>query len=181
MTTKTKCKPVYTKLMNRIHPDKVDHIFHDESVVLSARANKLYTELDLVGLTEMLRCFDNGEYFKVSDTDGVKTDEPLSLHLNELKTLKTNGKTRTMGKGYLLMQGIEGKVATNLLDQVWSRTSGASKTDIVKTIINLQKQGFSNKIIGDKLCATFNFAPSTGKTIVSHLSYMVEYANQVNK
>lgn len=179
MTTKTQCKPIYTKLMNSIDPDKVADEHKAEATELTKRANKLYENFDFDGLTNMLNEFINGGYFK--GDDGVKTNDPYTLHLNGLNTLKTTGKTRIMGKGYLLMNGIDGKLATKLLDQVWSRGGGgASKGEIIAFIIEGQRNGLNNKQIADAICVQFNFAQSTGTTIISHLSYMVEYAKQVN-
>lgn len=98
--------------------------------------------------------------------------------VNDLHDLKADGKTRTQGKGFLMMNGVEGKEATKLLDQVWSRSSGADKSEIVAHIISCQDAGYSNAEIATSLNAKFGWAESTGKTVVSHLSYMMEYARQ---
>lgn len=151
------------------HPDKVDAEYKDQ-------AHEYFTKLDSMSkdeLIDLLVLFFNHNLFKKA--------EPTMTINEQLIDLQTAGKTRKQAKAWLLFEhGIDGKQATPWLDEVYSRSSGASKTDIVAHIIHCQGAGYTNSEIAESLCSQFNWAPSTGKTVVSHLSYMIEYARQTN-
>jgi len=153
-----------------IHPDKVEpqHV---------AQATELFKQLkgmNKAKLIELLVAFFNNVLFDAEP----ESDNDI---IDALASMKAAGKSRKQGKGWLLFEhDIDGKHATELLDNVWSRSSGANKADIVAHIIACQNAGDSNADIAQALCDKFGWAPSTGKTVISHLSYMIEYARQIN-
>lgn len=160
-----------------IHPDKVAAADVTEATELFKSLNSMNKQ----GLIDVLTMYYNNELF---NSDSVYFDEvdASDAIVAQLSELKQSGKTRKQALGWLSFEhGIDGKPATALINRVYPRSgSGASKADIVTFIIHSVNTGATNKVTTERLCKRFNFAPSTGKTIMSHLSYMVEYAKQVN-
>ena len=94
-----------------------------------------------------------------------------------------NDKTRANGKGYLqYMHNIDGKLATEYLDQVWSRgANAADKSEIIALMIKCKERNESREVIRGAFKEKFDWKPSTTDTLFAYYSYMVEYAKQVNK
>jgi len=100
--------------------------------------------------------------------------------LTEVQSLKENGHDKTYARGFLMMNGVTGKQATEILNQVFGqqRAGATSKQEIVAFIISNEhiKKSTLISILANK----FNFSVSTARTIIAHHEYMKEYARQVN-
>ena len=171
MTTQTQAKQTLKKLRNIIHPDKVA----EEHKVEAGEVFKLATKY-----------YDGGQYSKLDDLYAIHKDgfkpapKPLTDddHIKVLRDMLNAGNTRAMGKGYLMMNGIDGKHATNLLDQVFQRGGGVSKAAVVALIIELEKGGYSKAEMNREICRKFNYRKASAATILASLEYMHQYAMQ---
>ena len=157
-------KALYSKVMAIVHPDKVSDDFKAEATKLSQIANRYKADGNVAGLQKILDDYNAG---KILVDWRAKVREMIQA-----------GKSKTQAKGFASFNDWP-KHAVSILDEEYKtvgRAGSASKADVVKVIIELEKQGKSNADIAKVLMTRFEWAEGTAKTVVAHISYMHAYA-----
>lgn len=151
-----------------IHPDKV----HTDNVAEATELFKQLTSMNKTSLVDLLIKYYNNTLFNTT----------YSMH-DAIVSMKAAGKTRKQTKGWLLFEhNIDGKQATEVLDKVYSRSSGAKATvaENVAVLIEGVNLGYTNVQLIQLIMDRHGYAKAAAGTMVAHLKYMIEYARQTN-
>ena len=159
---------LYKSALNMVHPDKVSADLQAEATQITAKLNAA-------------RDAGDNKTVKAIYTD-LKYGRILVDFRAKLQEMADDGLSRSEAMAQVKAYKWPLDKVQTIVNELFGDSSrgGADKRETVAYIIELEKLGYKPSEIAQRLADKFGWSISTGKTVVAHLSYMHEYAKQVN-